>query len=218
MIPIVLAALLAGPCIYAAPPADRTRLEAAGITHLCGDAEVAGREAAATPGTTARPGLASPTRSPWINANGWRFMRKPSGKYVYELSAGKGAIATAEAFAYGADAVLKIDPADAGPVGQMLAFLDRLPAADLPAVADLAVVDDGSPVVGEVMNLLARRNLLYTVATAPSPAFRINIVLGTAAYPREEAGDPSAFALKIRRQLTDEQRSLRVFGSEVVIC
>ena len=35
--------------------------------------------------------------------------------------------------------------------------------------------------------------------------------------PREEASDPSAFALKIRRQLTDEERSLRVYGSEVVI-
>jgi hypothetical protein len=30
--------------------------------------------------------------------------------------------------------------------------------------------------------------------------------------------DPSTFALKIRRQLTDEQRTLRVYGSEVVIC
>jgi hypothetical protein len=42
--------------------------------------------------------------------------------------------------------------------------------------------------------------------------------MGSAAYPREETGDPSAFAQKIRGQLTDEQRSLRVYGSEVVIC
>ena len=32
-----------------------------------------------------------------------------------------------------------------------------------------------------------------------------------------EAADPSAFAQKVRRELTDEQRSLRVYGSEVVI-
>ena len=32
-----------------------------------------------------------------------------------------------------------------------------------------------------------------------------------------EAADPSAVALKIRRQLTDAKRTLRVFGSEVVI-
>ena len=42
--------------------------------------------------------------------------------------------------------------------------------------------------------------------------------MGSPAYPLEEAADPSAFAQKIRRQLTDEQRSLRVYGSEVVIC
>src|SRR6266850_1340585 len=40
---------------------------------------------------------------------------------------------------------------------------------------------------------------------------------GITAYPREDAADPSAFAQKIRRQLTDEQRVLRVYGSEVVI-
>jgi len=79
-------------------------------------------------------------------------------------------------------------------------------------------VDDGSAITGEVMNLLARRNLLFQAVPAPSARFRINIAMGTAAYPREEAADPSAFALKIRRQLTDEQRSLRVYGSEIVIC
>ena len=32
-----------------------------------------------------------------------------------------------------------------------------------------------------------------------------------------DAADPSGFALKIRRQLTDERRRLRIFGSEVVV-
>jgi hypothetical protein len=41
--------------------------------------------------------------------------------------------------------------------------------------------------------------------------------MGSRDYPVEAAADPSAFALKIRRQLTDEQRSLRIYGSEVVI-
>ena len=36
------------------------------------------------------PGLASPTRSPWIVANGWRFARQPRPKFVYDLPAGKG--------------------------------------------------------------------------------------------------------------------------------
>jgi hypothetical protein len=137
---------------------------------------------------------------------------------VYTVPAGKGALAAAEAFAYGADAILKVDPADLGSVGTMMTFLEGLPAVDLPPVADLAVVDDGSAITAEVMNLLARRNLLFQVVQTPSPRFRINIVMGSAAYPREEAGDPSAFAQKIRGQLTDEQRTLRIYGSEVVIC
>jgi len=114
--------------------------------------------------------------------------------------------------------VLKIDPADLKNVGEMLTFLEGLPAVDLPAVADFAVVDEGSAVTGEVMNLLARRNLLFQVVKAPSPRFRLNIAMGSREYPTADAADPSAFALKIRRQLTDEQRTVRVYGSEVVIC
>jgi hypothetical protein len=180
--------------------------------------ELAAREALPTPGVTARAGLASPTRSPWIVANGWRFARTPATKYVYTVPTGKGALAAAEAYAYGADAILKVDPADLPSVGAMLAFLDGLPANELPPVADLGVVDDGSAITGEVMNLLARRNLLFQIVQTPSPRFRLNIVMGSAAYPREAASDPSAFAAKIRNELTDEQRSLRLYGSEVVIC
>jgi hypothetical protein len=217
----LLCLLLASlPCVWTQGAANRAGLEAAGIKRICAltEAELAAREALPTPGVTARAGLASPTRSPWIVANGWRFTRHPETKYLYDVPAGKAALAAAEAFAYGADAVLKIDPADAASLGAMLTFLEGLPTADLPPLADLAVVDDGSPITGEVMNLLARRNLLYEIVTVPSARFRINIAVGSAAYPREEASDPSAFAVKIRRQLTDEQRSLRVYGSEVVIC
>ena len=215
---LLLRLLLAVSCVYVTPGAEsRAALEAAGIKRLCTEADLAGREALPAPGITARAGLASPTRSPWIDANGWRFTRNPGKKYVYDLPAGKAALAAAEVFAYGADAVLKIDPADRGNLGAMTTFLEGLPSADLPAVADLAVVDDGSAITGEVMNLLARRNLLFQVVQAPSPRFRINIAVGTAAYPREDAADPSAFAQQIRRQLTDERRVLRVYGSEVVI-
>ena len=238
MTPAVLVLVASAPCVYWTQGIEsRPALEGAAITRLCvppdqvdtwrragftvspvTEAELAAREALPTPGVTARAGLASPTRSPWIVANGWRFMRAPAAKYVYTVPAGKGALAAAEAFAYGADAVLKVDPGDLGSVGTMMTFLSGLPPADLPPVADLGIVDDGSPVTGEVMNLLARRNLLFQVVQEPLPRFRVNIVMGSAAYPREEAGDPSAFAQKIRGQLTDEQRTLRVYGSEVVIC
>jgi hypothetical protein len=186
-------------------------------TGALSDVDLASRETLPAPGVTARAGVASPTRSPWIIANGWRFTRHPGAKYRYDLPAGTAALAAAEAFAYGADALLKIDPADAARVSAMLASLEGLPALDLPAIADLAVIDDDSPITGEVMNLLARRNLLYQVVKAPSARYRLNLVMGSREFPVEDAADPSAFALKIRRLLTDDQRSLRIYGSEVVI-
>ena len=215
----LLVLLLSVPCVYWGQGIEsRAPLEAVGIKRFCTEADLVSREPLPTPGITARAGLASPTRSPWIVANGWRFTRHPGTKYAYDVPAGKAALAAAEAFAYGGDAILKIDPADLNNLGEMVTFLEGLPPADLPVVSDLAVVDDGSAITGEVMNLLARRNLLFEVVQAPSARFRINIAVGSPEYPREDAADPSAFALKIRRQLTDEQRALRVFGSEVVIC
>src|SRR3989442_5805308 len=154
------------PCVYwTQGGTSRAALEAAGIKRICAltEAELAAREKLPTPGVTARPGLASPTRSPWIVANGWRFTRHLGTKYVYDVPAGKAALAAAEAFAYGADAVMKIDPADVANLGEMLTFLEALPVVDLPTVSDVAIVDDGSAITGEVMNLLARRNLLFRV-------------------------------------------------------
>jgi hypothetical protein len=215
---LLLLLALGLPCVYAAQgPESRAALEAAGIKKVCADADLAGREPLTTLGIAARAGVASPTRSPWIDANGWRFIRRPGAKFVYTVPAGKAALAAAEAFAYGVDAALKIDPADARSLAAMLTFLDAVPPADLPSIADLAVVDDGSSITGEVMNLLARRNLLFQVVKEPTSRFAINIAIGSAEYPRTDAADPSAFAQKIRRQLTDERRALRVYGSEVVI-
>jgi hypothetical protein len=237
MTPLLLLVLASGPCVYWTQGLEsRAALEAAGVKRICvppervdswkaagfvvaavDNPELAGREELPPPGVTARQGLASPTRSPWVVASGWRIDRNPSAKYAYTAPAGKAALAAAEAFAHNADAVLKIDPADLPGAGAMLTFLDTVPTADLPPIADFAVVDDGSPVTGEVMNLLTRRNLLFKIVKAPEPAFRINIKVGTAEYPKEEAADPSAFAQKVRGQLTDDQRSLRIYGSEVVI-
>jgi len=212
----VLLLQLALPCVVAAGVDSRAMLQAAGITRVC--AELSSREPLETPGIVARAGLASPTRSPWIVSNGWRVMRRPAAKYIYDVPAAKAALAAAEAFASGADAALKIDNGDVRPLGEMLAFLARVPPADRTPLADIAVVDDGSAITGEVMNLLARRNLLFEIVRSPSPRYRINIAVGSPEYPRQEASDPSAFAVKVRRQLTDEQRTLRVYGSEVVLC
>jgi hypothetical protein len=231
---VLLAAL---PCLYwTAGVESAASLKAAGIERLCvppeqvgawrnagfsplplAEADLALRETLPAPGIRARADRASATRRPWIDANGWRFLRNPADRYAYDLPAGTAGLGAAEAAVYGADAVLKIDPADLQGLGQMLAFLSQLPANALPDVADLAVVDDGSAAMGEVLNLLVRRNLLFRIVKEPSPQFRINVKLGTSEYLPKEAADPSALALKIRRRLTDEQRALRIFGSEVVI-
>ena len=144
-------------------------------------------------------------------------MRSPGAKFVYDVPSGKAALAAAEAFAYAADAVIKIDPADVESLGSLLTFLSGLPAVDLPIVADFAVVDDGSPVTGEAMNLLARRNLLFEIVKAPSAKYPLNVAIGSPEYPAQEAADPSAFAQKVRQRLGDNNRSLRIYGSEVVI-
>jgi hypothetical protein len=232
-----LVLLAAVPCLYwTAGVQSAASLKAAGIERLCvppeqaeawrsagfsplplGESDLALRETLPAPGIKARADRASATRRPWVDANGWRFLRNPAGRYAYDLPPGAAGLAAAEASVYGADAVLKIDPADLQGLGRMLGFLSRLPANPLPDVADLAVVDDGSAAMGEVLNLLVRRNLLFRIVKEPSPQFRINVKLGTREYLPREAADPSALALKIRRQLTDEQRALRIFGSEVVI-
>jgi hypothetical protein len=79
------------------------------------------------------------------------------------------------------------------------------------------VVDDGSPLTGEVMNLLARRNLLFRPVAKGSNGFPLVVELGTPAFPKAEAANPDGVALKVRAQLGDERRSLRLYGSEVVL-
>ena len=175
--------------------------------------ELARRTSLDVPRILARADLASPTRVPWVVANGWRFIRQPGAAFVYNnLPSGRAPLAAAEGFAYQADVVLKIDPADLDNTGALFTFLKTIPAREMSPVADIAVVDDGSLLVGEALNLFSRRNLLFRIVQSPSADYRINVKSGP------EMADPSQFALKIRRQLTDEQRSLRVYGSEVVIC
>ncbi len=124
--------------------------------------ELAAREALPPPGRHApAPGLASPTRSPWVVANGWRIARHPAAKYVYDRAGRQGARSPPRKHSRTAPTPSSRSiPPISRRVGAMLTFLESLPSADLPPVADFAVVDDGSAVTGEVMNLLV----------APQPA------------------------------------------------
>jgi hypothetical protein len=160
---------------------------------------------------------ASASRSPWIDANGWQILRAPARRYYYDVPAASVALAAAEAFMYGAKADIHTDTAGAAIFNRMLQFLREIPERELPTMANIGVIDDGSEDTGELMNMLSRRNLLYRIVTTPDPHLDLNIRLGSKEYPKSEAADPSGLAQKIRAELTDEKRLLRVYGSEVVI-
>ncbi len=170
-----------------------------------------------TPRVEYRANEASATTSPWIDANGWQILRAPDRTFAYSVKGEAAALAGAEAFTYGAPASISADPPGANAFNQMLAFLKTVPTVDLPPVADFGVVDNGSDIAGELLNLLTRMNLLYKIEKKPDPALRINVQLGTPEYPLEEARNPGFMAHKIRSQIGDSERSLRIYGSEVVV-
>ena len=145
---------------------------------------------AAAPAVEYRMDVASATRIPWVDANGWRFARNPARSYFYDVPKGSA---------------------------RMLKFLGAIDRPRLPVKANIGVIDDGSAAMGEVLNLLARHNLLFRVIPAPDPKYDLNIRLGTGEYTKEDLADPYAFAMQIRRRLTDEKRLLRLYGSNLVL-
>ncbi len=169
------------------------------------------------PGVRYQMDVASATTVPWIDANGWRFQRKAGGPYYYDAPAGKATLAVAEAYANGVDAVIHVDPKDLAGVGRMLAFLRTIDGETLPALANIGVIDNGSAQMGEIMNLLARRNLLFQVVRKADPKYDLTLVIPSSQYSTADAADPAKLAALIRLNLTDEKRLLRIFGSDVVL-
>ena len=178
-------------------------------------------EKAAAPGVTIGirgAGTASATRAPWVESNGWRFLRKPGGKFAYELAKGKAPLAAAEAFAFGVDARLTIAPEDLKPLAAMLPFLRGIPAAPgLEPASNIAVIDTGSKAIPEVLNLMVRRNLLCRLVSAAEPSADLNVRIGSPEFPEAESANPVAVTDKARQMLTDRKRLLRIYGAEVVI-
>lgn len=180
-----------------------------------GDAAVDGAIKLPKPGVQYRPNIASATTSPWIDANGWRILRDPGKRFLYDVPGNGAALAAAEAFAYGGTAVVHTDDGGTAAFNRMLEFLHTVPDADLPAMANFGVLDDGSAQTGELMNLMSRNNLLYRIVKSPDPRLDINVELGSPAYPK--SSDPNFLAHKLRGDLGDEKRKLRIYGSQVVI-
>lgn len=220
--------------LWDAPPETATTLREAGIRRIAAPAasaavwkgvdgiavetvDVQGAVKLLAPAVNYRMNEASATNAPWIVANGWRILRRPQGRYYYEVGGKQTAIAAAEAFAYGAAALIKSDAAGLQPLAEMLEFLSGIGGEAMPAVADIGFIDDGSGAAGEVMNLMVRNNLLFRLVPAPDRSLKVNVKLGTKEYPVENAKNPGQTAHDVRANLTDERRSLRIYGSQVVV-
>lgn len=161
-----------------------------------------------------RPSEASATTVPWIDANGWRFLRGVRKALYEKVPPGRAALAAAEAYAYGVDALVEAAPEDQASFDTMLAFIGSTgPATPLPTRANIAIVDSGGEVIDEVLNLLSRRNLLYKVVRAPDPSVGLNIRLGSREWPEKWAEDPNDFAARVRERIGDDKRLVRLFGN-----
>jgi hypothetical protein len=169
------------------------------------------------PAVEYRVDQASASRAPWLDSNGWQFLRQPQARFFYDVKGAGAALAAAEAFSYGANALVATDAAGLKPFAQMVEFLRGLGGAAMPAVADIGFVDDGSDVSGEVMNLMLRHNLLFQIVPAPDRRLKLNVRIGSKEYPAADAQDPGAMTQVVRSNLTDERRSLRIYGSAVVV-
>jgi hypothetical protein len=230
---LAIAAVALPTLFWDQPPSTADALHKAGIERLCVPAanEAAWRKLgftaiafdpahateAVAPNVEYHMDVASATSVPWVDANGWRFERSPNSTYLYKPPSGKAALAAAEAFAYGVQAAIRAAPQDLEPFAHMLHFLSEVSQPPLPVMANIGILDDGSDAMAEVLNLMARHNLLFHIIPAPDPKYGLNIRLGTPDYPAADAADPYAFAMKVRHTLTDEKRLLRIYGSNVVL-
>lgn len=169
------------------------------------------------PAVEYRPNIASATRSPWLVSNGWRFLRSPEGRFLYDVQGPAAALAAAEAFCFGGAALIRADGSGLRPFGEMLGFLRPLAENNGPAQADIGFIDDGSPAAAEIMNLMVRNNLLFRVVKRPEPALKLTVRLGSKELPLEDAKNPVMAVHEIRARLTDDKRSLRLYGSAVVV-
>lgn len=169
------------------------------------------------PGVRYELGRAGPTQVPWVDSNGWRFERGLRQADYADLPTGAAPLAAAEAYMYDADALLHPQADDVDSLGAMLRFLGKLPQRQAPVRANIGVVDDGTPLVGEVLNLLTRRNLLYHVVQPPQGHEDLTVRLGSPDFPRDEAKNPYQFADHVRAKLTDDKRLVRIYNTTATI-
>src|SRR5205823_7438369 len=102
-------------------------------------------------------------------------------------------------------------------LGNVLGFLKRQTQAPWPALANIGVIDDGTAEMGEVLNMLTRRNRLCRVVTRPDHQLDLTLQLGTPDFPKSAAANPSDLAARVRDKLGDDKRLVRVYGTNSTI-
>jgi hypothetical protein len=180
-------------------------------------ADAQGFEAVPAPGVRFVANVAQATTAPWVDSNAWRFQRGLRKASYATLAAGSAPLAAAEAFAFDVEAILNPDAADLDELGRMLEFLKANDAPRRPALVNIGVVDSPSPLLGEVLNLLSRRNLLYKMVPKPDRTLDLTVQLGTSEFPEETAANPSDFAARVRAKLGDDKRLVRLYGTSTVV-
>ena len=206
----------AGITKIAVPPAMESQWEGqAGISVEAVD--LSSRTVLKPPAVQMRMSQASATRSPWIDTNGSQFIKEPGRRYYYKVEGETAAIAAAEAFVFGADALVQTDAAGLPGLGEMLTFLGRIEPANLPPRVNIGYIGDGSATSDELMNLMVRRNLLFKLVSAPQDGLDLNVRLGSEEYLKGDTSDPSRLAQSIRARLTDQKRLVRIYGGLTVI-
>jgi hypothetical protein len=166
------------------------------------------------PGVDYRTSEATASRVPWVNSNGWRFMRQPDGRFSYDVNGNDAGLAAAEAFCFGSDAVIQTNQAGLTPLAAMLKFLSSLPPRKEPVLADVGFMDHGSSLDAEVMNLLVRDNLLFRIVLANDPDLKLTVSLGSKEYSSKDA---DVLEHQIRANLGDDRRFIRMYGTSVVV-
>jgi hypothetical protein len=169
------------------------------------------------PGIRFLPNVSHATTAPWIDSNGWRFQRGLHKAHYATLPDGSAALAAAEAFAFDVEAILNPSAADVEPLGAMLTFLKAHAQPALPALANIGVVDDGSAEMGEILNLLIRRNVLYRVVSGNTRSLDLTVRLGSRDFPQALASNPHEFAARVRAKLGDDKRLVRLYGTSSVV-
>lgn len=204
----------AGITHVAVPPADVENWNKSGIT--ADPIDLASTVKLPSPGVALRMDEASASHVPWVSSNGWRFMRQPGAAFYYDRPA-NAALAAAEAFAFDGRAFIR--PAESGmdSLAKMLEFLKAINSDDAKPIADIAFVDDKSALSGEVMNLMIRDNLLFGIAPLMGDNPKLSVQIGSKEYPAVAGNDANSLVHTIRANLTDAKRSVRIYGTSVVI-